>query len=61
MPRKPKYAVIPEGEFLAFPITRRSTDDPHYRGTLKLRGKRYLASLWERPDRVSLRLEEVTK
>jgi len=61
MPRKPKYAVIPEGQFNVFPATRRSIDDPTYRGTVKLSGKRYTVAVWERPEGMSLHLQEATK
>ena len=59
MPRRPKYGVVPEGRLYAFPVVQKNINDPDYRGTVKLRGKQYLASLWSRSDRIDMRIEEV--
>ena len=59
MPRRPKYGVVPEGQLYAFPVVRKNINDPDYRGTVKLRGKQHLASLWSRSDRIDMRVEEV--
>ena len=59
MPRRPKYGVVPEGRLYAFPVVQKSINDLDYRGTVKLRGKQYLASLWSRSDRIDMRVEEV--